>query len=672
MLEGTLRYDTSEGSGEPSHRHARRGAGARRGSVMGCKAGSLAVAAATLSPSEAMPTMNSRPSAFSVGTQHKCTSTETRSTRGDASMKASRGKHGMAWCQRIAFETVWRPFSGLSLSTVRAEVCMSQASQQMCQAHPQGATGAGPVSEGPTGGMVDLNGGVLDPDRQRAMPAGGPSVGGPAPLHGHEESIKTPLQPFVDHMKDLGREQKWSEALQVLGGLVKASEEDSSKAPDLITFNAAISAVSKSGRWKEAQKLLKEMEESGIQPDVVSYTSVISARSRSRSDGGTGFAEAILSEMESRGVLPNSITYNAALSGCWRRGDWQGALGLLERMRATGHPGVEPDAMSFNLAIRACGKEGRRETAATLLAEMVEIGLQPTRLTYQYMLASCRAVREGKVDWRGAWKHSLALLEEMREGGITPDHSCFQYAVEAAAKAGEVDSALELIGQMEASGVCGEPLVYNQAIKELKQRGDWQQALAVMDRMRAAGVSPDIYTYAMSMEACGRGGAGRGRSLCLLEELKQEGLWPNTVIYNILLEQCKGLPRGAHIKGRRRARLPKGHGHQTQGGARLEQGAQARGGANGVYARDPEPLPSSLSTAAVGAPGSGGWDQEEAWVTARRLLEEMISSGGVAAPDKMSYELCMQACINAGHPGEAVSVFRQMRRRTRGGTGQGE
>ncbi|CAN0589180.1 unnamed protein product, partial [Laminaria digitata] len=40
----------------------------------------------------------------------------------------------------------------------------------------------------------------------------------------------------------------------------------------------------------------------------------------------------------------------------------------------------------------------------------------------------------------------------------------------------------------------------------------------------------------------------------------------------------------------------------------------------------------------------------------------MTVAGGDCAPDRMSFELVMQACVNAGRPESALKVFRVMRR----------
>lgn len=45
--------------------------------------------------------------------------------------------------------------------------------------------------------------------------------------------------------------------------------------PDIISYNSAITSCEKSGWWKKAMSLLREMPQKRSAPDVVSYNSAI-------------------------------------------------------------------------------------------------------------------------------------------------------------------------------------------------------------------------------------------------------------------------------------------------------------------------------------------------------------------------------------------------------------
>jgi pentatricopeptide repeat protein len=118
--------------------------------------------------------------------------------------------------------------------------------------------------------------------------------------------------------------------------------------PNVISYNAAISACEKSGQWEKALELLREMDNRIIKPKVISYCAAISACEK-----GCQWEKALelLREMDKRGIKPDVISYNAAISACQKGGQWEKALGLLREM---GNRNITPNAISYSAAIKAC------------------------------------------------------------------------------------------------------------------------------------------------------------------------------------------------------------------------------------------------------------------------------------------------------------------------------
>ena len=74
---------------------------------------------------------------------------------------------------------------------------------------------------------------------------------------------------------------------------------------------AVLSERAKQSLWHEALKLLAEMQAQGLKPDVITYNAAISACGK-----GSQWHEALelLAEMECRVLKPDDITYSAAIS----------------------------------------------------------------------------------------------------------------------------------------------------------------------------------------------------------------------------------------------------------------------------------------------------------------------------------------------------------------------
>lgn len=84
---------------------------------------------------------------------------------------------------------------------------------------------------------------------------------------------------------------------------------------NIITFNIALKRLAKTGNVMACEGILIGMLNEGIEPNVVSYTTVIGACAK---DGikNAQMASMWLQRMRSRNVTPNFHTYNTALAAC--------------------------------------------------------------------------------------------------------------------------------------------------------------------------------------------------------------------------------------------------------------------------------------------------------------------------------------------------------------------
>lgn len=74
--------------------------------------------------------------------------------------------------------------------------------------------------------------------------------------------------------------------------------------PNVRTFNSALSACTKAGRWSEARDLLKIMRSSDMRPSEISYSSTLQA---CRKAGRFDPAMEVLGYMKEDGVEPNVV-----------------------------------------------------------------------------------------------------------------------------------------------------------------------------------------------------------------------------------------------------------------------------------------------------------------------------------------------------------------------------
>jgi pentatricopeptide repeat protein len=124
--------------------------------------------------------------------------------------------------------------------------------------------------------------------------------------------------------------------------------------------NKAISAWGRVREWERALKLLSEIRQRGLEPNVITYSAAISACEK-----GSQWERALelLSEMYAHGIEPSVVSFNAAMSACEKGGQWQHTIRLLSEMK---HRGLEPTVVSHNVAISALARSGKMSAAIKL------------------------------------------------------------------------------------------------------------------------------------------------------------------------------------------------------------------------------------------------------------------------------------------------------------------
>ncbi|KAL7433138.1 hypothetical protein ACHAXM_003445 [Skeletonema potamos] len=342
--------------------------------------------------------------------------------------------------------------------------------------------------------------------------------------------------------------------------------DDTYNGANIVAYNAAISAwarsasradtaTSESRRAAEkAEQLLREMwslqresidnrVNNQILPDVVSYSSVISAYA-SCLDRSFGLkrAEELLRELEAHaekecnesmhdfkqqqkhvaksrgggrhpdGFRLNSTVYNALLQAYANAGDTSSAERLLERMislhsrslkEGGGGPfrNVSPNTRTFNVVLNTWAKKGTREAGAKAnellrimedMSTVHEDGInQPDTISYNTVLA--------------AWSKSAAY-------GKAPSEAEEIVGKEAAYK------ALELLDLIEQSyRIKPDRISYNTAISAFANAAQTcesgvlmaQEADALISRMRdRMGIEPDDYSFNGVLLAWSRSSGG--------------------------------------------------------------------------------------------------------------------------------------------------------------------
>ncbi|KAF2451023.1 hypothetical protein P171DRAFT_349062 [Karstenula rhodostoma CBS 690.94] len=116
---------------------------------------------------------------------------------------------------------------------------------------------------------------------------------------------------------------------------------------------------------------------------------------------------------------------NVCIAASVQLGDLPEAIELYKALKSVAKAG--PTAATFNELFRGCYRGGRKELAMYLANEMVELDIQPDRLTYDRLILTC--IHAGDID------DAISYFEEMRSEGMLPRRGTHEDLIERTLKA---------------------------------------------------------------------------------------------------------------------------------------------------------------------------------------------------------------------------------------------
>ena len=372
-----------------------------------------------------------------------------------------------------------------------------------------------------------------------------------------------------------GMTDKAEEYLQVVRGLPGVEA-------DAVTYNSVINAHATSRRSKRegadrALQLLEEMKTSDdkdVQPDSITYGSVIKCLTNAGGKANAEQAEELLNELErlhkesgqDDGLAPNTIIYNsvldafASIRGGGGIARAEAILDRMEDLRAGGTTDVSPDAFTFSSLIKAwtststSGKKNKKsdddsdgsdsdllgrsaaERAQQLLDRMEQLhrdgddNVKPTTVVYNSVIAAW--AKSGEAGSAERAEDLLARMQQMAktsgDADIRADTISFNTVIDAWARAeeyGSAERAENLLNSMERQYIAGDD-----------------------------AVKPDIKSFNSCINAWSRtGGPGAGlraeqlldRIEALYEDTEDEDIKPNQITYaSVIHAHAKSFKKG--------------------------------------------------------------------------------------------------------------------------------
>ncbi|KAL0303554.1 UNVERIFIED_CONTAM: Pentatricopeptide repeat-containing protein [Sesamum radiatum] len=221
----------------------------------------------------------------------------------------------------------------------------------------------------------------------------------------------------------------WERAQQIFNDMEKLG-----CFPSVVTFNALIDGLSKAGKLEEAHLMLYKME-IGKNPSLFLRLSqgadrILDSASLQKmvdnlvNSGLILKAYKLLMQLADSGVVPNITTYNTLINGLCKAGQVNGALKLFEELQLKGHC---PDSVTYATLIEGLQRVNREGDAYKLFEQMIENGCKPSSSVYKTLMTwSCRR-RKTSVAF-GFWLKYLKNLSGWQGETLKLAEESFQTA----------------------------------------------------------------------------------------------------------------------------------------------------------------------------------------------------------------------------------------------------
>lgn len=200
---------------------------------------------------------------------------------------------------------------------------------------------------------------------------------------------------------------------------------------DLVPWNVMIAVYVKNSMPNEAVELYLQMETCGIEPDAITFASVLPAcGDLSAASLGRRIHESI----ERKGLRPNLSLENAVVDMYARCGCLTEARKMFEGMKFR-------DVVSWTSLISAYGKSGQGRDGVALFSQMLESGLQPDSIAFVSVLSACShtgLLLEGESYYK--------LMKDKYK--IVPRLEHYACMVDLKGRAGHINEAFNFIKQM--------------------------------------------------------------------------------------------------------------------------------------------------------------------------------------------------------------------------------
>merc|ERR1719156_505428 len=205
---------------------------------------------------------------------------------------------------------------------------------------------------------------------------------------------------------------------------------------DTVSFNITLKMHLRANKHDEAQRLLTQMRELGLQPNKITYNELINAKVEANDRRGVW---ELVAEMKKQGESPNSVTCSILLKALTHKAskqDVKRTMDLVEQMED------QMDEVLFSSVIEACLRVGQLDLLSEQMRKYARQGglVTLSAPTYGSMIKAYGQARDVERIWE--------LWTEMEKRQVQPTAITLGCMIDALVKNRCVEDAWSLVHEV--------------------------------------------------------------------------------------------------------------------------------------------------------------------------------------------------------------------------------
>merc|ERR1719161_2055930 len=293
---------------------------------------------------------------------------------------------------------------------------------------------------------------------------------------------------------------------------------------DTVSFNIMLKMYLRQNKHDDAQMLLKEMRERGLQPNKITYNELINSKVEAGDRNGVWD---VVAQMKNQGEPPNSVTCSILLKALTERASKQDVKRTMDLIEYMEDP---MDEVLFSSIIEACLRVGQLDLLSRQMQKYARQGglIALSAPTYGSMIKAYGQARDVERMWE--------LWHEMEKRQVKPTSITLGCMIDALVKNRCVEDAWNLVHEVLADparrGLVNN-IIYATILKGFAMTKQTERLFAVYAEIRQQGVQANTITYNTMIDACARCGA-MDRVPQLLADMKAANIAPDQITYGTL------------------------------------------------------------------------------------------------------------------------------------------